>query len=197
MSGTRTEAELAELRAEAERRVRNGERQVDVARDLGLPPTTVSGWAARGGWLRRDLKRENNEERAKIAAGAIESIRDRKVWQPPDRVWLGKYDEVDAATPAFRFIVLTQAMMEQGRLEDAERSARSADRLLSALEKLEKRAERRELHEVAKHGIVLSREAEARRDAAVKEAFERLNALNDYLVAHCSFAGPAAPRSST
>src|SRR6185295_15128129 len=81
MTEKRTREELAELRAEAERRVRSGEAQLEVAHDLDVPPTTLSGWATRGGWRRRDLDREVYEERARIAAKTRESM--QAIEKPP------------------------------------------------------------------------------------------------------------------
>ena len=48
----RSYAELMGLEFEAERLVRAGESRAEVSRRLGVHPTTLSGWALRGGWCR-------------------------------------------------------------------------------------------------------------------------------------------------
>jgi hypothetical protein len=51
----RSSVELMGLEVEAERLVRLGESRAEVARMLGVHPTTLSGWALRGGWRKKDL----------------------------------------------------------------------------------------------------------------------------------------------
>lgn len=82
MTYHRSETEYRLLRAEAERRVRAGEVRAAVARDIGVPYTTVSRWAATGGWLRKDIDVETREEvtalvSARLAARLAEA-RDRR-----------------------------------------------------------------------------------------------------------------------
>jgi transposase-like protein len=74
MSEVRTEAGTAALAAEAERRVRDGERHADVADALGVAPSTLSDWARRGGWRRKDLSFERNAARGRIALAEIQEV---------------------------------------------------------------------------------------------------------------------------
>jgi len=166
---------LAELRAEAERRVRSGEAQLEVAHDLDVPPTTLSGWATRGGWRRRDLDREVYEERARIAAKTRESMQAIEKPPRPKQVWLGRQGEIDIQTPGLRFVLLAQAMMEEGRLEDAERCARTADRLMNVLNRLERRDQQLDLHDQAMYENAIARQGPPTRDPPdeVKDEMER------------------------
>jgi transposase-like protein len=70
---TRSYAELMGLEFEAERLVRAGESRAEVSRRLGVHPTTLSGWALRGGWRKKDLDLERNPE---ITRKTILAIRD-------------------------------------------------------------------------------------------------------------------------
>jgi transposase-like protein len=69
----RSYAELMGLEFEAERLVRAGESRAEVSRRLGVHPTTLSGWALRGGWRKKDLELERNPE---ITRKTILAIRD-------------------------------------------------------------------------------------------------------------------------
>ena len=69
----RSYAELMGLEFEAERLVRAGESRAEVSRRLGVHPTTLSGWALRGGWRKKDLDLERNPE---ITRKTILAIRD-------------------------------------------------------------------------------------------------------------------------
>ena len=64
MSEVRSEAATAALAAEAERRVRSGEKQADVADAIGVPSSTLADWARSGGWRRKDLAFERNVDPA-------------------------------------------------------------------------------------------------------------------------------------
>jgi transposase-like protein len=70
---TRSYTELLGLEFEAERLVRAGESRAEVSRRLGVHPTTLSGWALRGGWRKKDLDLERNPE---ITRKTILAIRD-------------------------------------------------------------------------------------------------------------------------
>ena len=62
----RTVQEQRELTFEAERRVPAGGPRAEVARSLGLPVSTLSDWAHRGGWRRKDLVSVRDESRGKM-----------------------------------------------------------------------------------------------------------------------------------
>lgn len=67
----RSYAELMGLEVEAERLVRCGESRADVARRLGVHPSTLSIWALRGGWRQKDLDLERSAEAARETIMAI------------------------------------------------------------------------------------------------------------------------------
>lgn len=67
----RSYAELMGLEVEAERLVRCGETRADVARRLGVHPSTLSIWALRGGWRQKDLDMERSAEATRETILAI------------------------------------------------------------------------------------------------------------------------------
>jgi hypothetical protein len=75
MPTIRSSAELETLSAEAERRVRAGESRADVALALDVPLSTMTDWARKGRWLRRDLDIENAPHAARLVAERIARIR--------------------------------------------------------------------------------------------------------------------------
>jgi transposase len=75
MPTKRSTAELELLAAEAERLVRAGESRADVAHTLGVPLSTMTDWARKGGWLRRDLDAEREPEQARLVAERIAQLR--------------------------------------------------------------------------------------------------------------------------
>ena len=75
MPTTRSTIELEALRAEAERRVRAGESRADVARALDVAATTLSQWALRGRWRRKDIEAEQGGEMQARADAAIAKLR--------------------------------------------------------------------------------------------------------------------------
>jgi hypothetical protein len=152
MSDVRTEAETAALAAEAERRVRSGERHADVADALGVPSSTLSDWARRGGWRRRDLAFERNAARGRIALAEIEEVATRtreailKRTAEAKEVASGADAAMDKADPEGDgrptglvsvsapqlSMAMAQKLLQQGRLEEAERAARFALRFAQA-----------------------------------------------------------------
>jgi transposase-like protein len=67
----RTTTELWGLEFEAERLVRSGESRAEVSRRLGVHPTTLSQWALRGGWRRKDIELELQRETSRETIRAI------------------------------------------------------------------------------------------------------------------------------
>jgi transposase len=78
MPTMRSTAELEALSAEAERRVRDGESRAEVALALDVPLSTMTDWARRGRWLRRDLEAEHRPELTRLVAERIAQLRDRE-----------------------------------------------------------------------------------------------------------------------
>lgn len=58
----RSYPELMGLEFEAERLVRMGESRAEVSRRLGVSLSTLSQWALRGGWRKKDLDMERSSE---------------------------------------------------------------------------------------------------------------------------------------
>jgi hypothetical protein len=75
MPTIRSTAELEALSAEAERRVRSGESRAEVASALSVPLSTLTDWARKGRWLRRDLDIENAPHARRLVAERIAQIR--------------------------------------------------------------------------------------------------------------------------
>ena len=67
----RSRIELWGLEVEAERLVRDGYSRAEVSRMLGVPATTLSGWALRHGWRKKDLEHERADEAIEAAVMRI------------------------------------------------------------------------------------------------------------------------------
>ena len=67
----RSYSELMGLEFEAERLVRSGESRAEVSRRLGVHPQTLSTWALRGGWRKKDLDMERSGEATRETLHAI------------------------------------------------------------------------------------------------------------------------------
>ncbi len=68
---SRTYAELMGLEMEAERLVRSGESRAEVSRRLGVHVSTLSQWALKGGWRRKDIELERSREATRRTLHAI------------------------------------------------------------------------------------------------------------------------------
>ena len=134
------------MAAEAERRVRRGERQADVAQALGVPSSTLSDWARRGGWRRKDLAFERNAARGRLALAEIEEVAARtreallkrtteakEVAASADAA-MAKVDPEGDGRPSALVTVsapqlsmaMAEKLLQQGQLHEAERAARFA-----------------------------------------------------------------------
>lgn len=87
----RSYAELMGLEVEAERLVRCGESRADVARRLGVHPSTLSIWALRGGWRQKDLDLERSAEAARETVMAIRQGNRQAEAQKDARAKLGVF----------------------------------------------------------------------------------------------------------
>lgn len=67
----RSYSELMGLEFEAERLVRSGESRAEVSRRLGVHPQTLSTWALRGSWRKKDLDLERSGEATRETLHAI------------------------------------------------------------------------------------------------------------------------------
>ena len=68
---SRSYAELLGLEMEAERLVRSGESRAEVSRRLGVHVSTLSQWALKGGWRRKDIELERSGEATRRTLHAI------------------------------------------------------------------------------------------------------------------------------
>jgi transposase-like protein len=68
---SRSEAELLGLEFEAERLVRSGESRAEVSRRLGVHVSTLSQWALKGKWRKKDLDLERSSEATRRTLRAI------------------------------------------------------------------------------------------------------------------------------
>jgi hypothetical protein len=145
--------EQRQITLEAERRVRAGEPQVDVARALGIPPSTLAEWARRGGWRRKDLiavrdaergemvlgliNQLTTEERAKSNAAAaemraaLEASRAEFAAIIPDGMLPAASG--GGPVPAHKLaMAMADSLLRQGQLEEADRAVRLAARFTEA-----------------------------------------------------------------
>lgn len=152
MSKRRSQSEIASLKAESERRIRAGESRAEIARDLGVPPSTIGGWASDGRWRRKDLAFDLDEERgratlaglARQAAERVEATQQRiaRVRQLGDAALAaikaadpGEEGRPPGMAPASTHQIsmqLAHDLMKEGRLEEADRAARFALRFAKA-----------------------------------------------------------------
>jgi hypothetical protein len=152
MSDTRSPSESAFLKAEAERRVRAGDKQVDVAHDLGLPPSTLRHWATGGRWRRKDIAFELDAERGRAALARIVEATSRQEEEALNRAARTKelgeaaLAAMNAANPNDEnlppdmkpvpthqlSLALAHNLLQQGRLGEAEQAARFAMRFAQA-----------------------------------------------------------------
>jgi hypothetical protein len=152
MSSTRSPSETEILKVEAERRVRAGDTRADVARDLGVPLSTIGLWATLGGWRRKDIAYEVDEERGRAALARIAETSAAQVAASEKRI--AKARELgEAALKAMQAadvsgeglppgmthvpthqlsMQLAHNLLQQGRLDEAEQAARFALRFAKA-----------------------------------------------------------------
>jgi hypothetical protein len=149
----KTREEMVEITFEAERRVRAGEPRAEVARALGIPLSTLSGWAHRGGWRRKDLVAVRDAARGEVALAVIGDLtiaeRERKaeeVAKMREALEASKAElEViapgghlpgamgEGPVPARKLaMAMADSLLRQGRLEDADRAVRLAVRFAEA-----------------------------------------------------------------
>jgi len=165
----KTIQEQREIILEAERRVRAGESRAQVARDLNIPLSTLSGWAHRGGWRRKDLiavrDAERGREMLEIIAGLTAAEREQQQKTAAKIRKAVETSEAEVAAfasgcrlsgqtgegpmPAQKLaMAMADSMLRQGRLEDADRAVRlavrfgEAEQAAGAREETEWRAER-------------------------------------------------------
>jgi hypothetical protein len=149
----KTIAEMREITFEAERRVRAGEPQANVASALGIPASTLATWAQRGGWRRKDLIAVRNVARGEMVLGLIENLTavEREKSQAkavklrealevskaefeataPDGRLAGAFGE--GPVPAQKLaMAMADSLLRQGQLEEADRAVRLAARFAEA-----------------------------------------------------------------
>lgn len=143
---------LLQLRKEtAEFRMRRGDACADIARELGVSQSTLAAWAAEGRWRKKDIAFERSEERgqalladlAKLKAGEHEEAERRaaqarelgeaamKAMQAADPKGEGAPLGMKPNTRQLA-LSMAHALLEQGRLDEADRAARFAFRIAQA-----------------------------------------------------------------
>jgi hypothetical protein len=148
----KTRQEMIEITVEAERRVRAGEARAEVARALGIPLSTLSGWAHRGGWRRKDLVAVRDAERGQVASKLIAALTvaerekmEERAEKMREAIEASKAEleaiapgELPGAmgegpVPAQKLaMAMADSLLRQGRLEDADRAIRLAVRFAEA-----------------------------------------------------------------
>ncbi|HEX5008430.1 MAG TPA: hypothetical protein VFV70_15055 [Hyphomonadaceae bacterium] len=160
----RTVQEQRDITNEAERRVRAGERQSDVADALGLPRSTVAHWARLGGWRRKDLISVRDAERGALVLELInEVVAEEHEKRQAEAARLrealeASRAEIEAADPTGKLsgaigeatvpahklsMALADSLLRQGRLEEADRAVRLATRFSEAEQAASAREETR------------------------------------------------------
>jgi transposase-like protein len=138
MKTIRTVAETRLLAAEAERRARDGESLVEIARTMGVPTSTLSDWALKGGWRRKDLQGEKRDELVRLTQETIAAQRQSGPAPPKTRSTdAGGAAAYDA--PEFRAMSMAQILLERGHLDDAEKAIRIASRFVVFREQIQAR----------------------------------------------------------
>jgi transposase-like protein len=152
MKTIRFSDEVSALTAEAEQRARAGEKFSSIARELGVPASTLSGWARAGGWSRAQLEQERAIELTEMYARLrtanqpprLETRRlETKSSEQPDgpaseEASTGSAPD-DAAfepeppaeerlLPEFMAITMAEMLLERGQFDAAEKLARLATR---------------------------------------------------------------------
>jgi hypothetical protein len=138
---------------EAERRVRAGESQADVAQALGIPTSTVADWARKGGWRRKDLVAVRNVARGDMILGLIDEItaeehaRQNENIQKLRQALEASKAELETVAPGGQLplatgggvvpagklaMAMADNLLRQGQLEDADRAVRLAVRFTEA-----------------------------------------------------------------
>jgi hypothetical protein len=149
----RTVQEQRELTIEAERRVRAGEPRAEVARALGIPLSTLAGWAHRGGWRRKDIVAVRDAERGQMVLGLINELTaEEHARQTEDVAKLraaldASKAELETIAPGGRLPLVTGGgavppqklamamadnLLRQGQLAEADRAVRLAARFAEA-----------------------------------------------------------------
>ena len=149
----KTIREMREITLEAERRVRAGEPRAEVARALGIPLSTLSGWAHRGGWRRKDLVAVRDVERGRMILGLINQVTaDEREKGTADAAKMREALEASKAefeaaasgdrlpgrmgegpVPAHKLaMAMADTLLRQGQLGEADRAVRLAARFAEA-----------------------------------------------------------------
>jgi hypothetical protein len=136
MKTLRTAAETRALKEEAERRARRGESLAEIARTISVPTSTLSDWALKGGWRRKDLLPERSNEIVRLAAMAVAQQGE------PARAETGP---AGAAAPSgdpwgeFTAIAMAKVLLDRGHLDAAEKAIRIASRFVAVHEQIQRR----------------------------------------------------------
>jgi hypothetical protein len=153
MSKKRDPIQITLLKQDAEWRMRRGEAAAEIATQLGISLSTLGNWAAEGGWRKKDIAFEHNEERGQALLARIAKTQIREHEEAEARAAkaaeLGKaaLDAMNATAPNEDgkppgettmpthqlSLAMARTLLEQGNIAEAERAARFAMRFAQAL----------------------------------------------------------------
>ncbi len=152
MSGQRSLIEQQLLKMEAQRRMRAGDACAEIASGLGISQSTLGNWAAEGRWRKRDIVFERSDERgqallAQIAETKIReyeeterrAARARELGESAMKAMQAADPDGDGTAPGMTALpthqlslAMAHDLLQQGRLDDADRAARFAMRFAQA-----------------------------------------------------------------
>jgi len=149
----KTRDEMEEITLEAERRVRAGEPRAEVAQALGIPLSTLAGWAHRGKWRRKDLVTVRDAKRGAVALELIEELnaadrltKQKEAARMHDALEASKA-ELETIAPGGHLpgalgegpiparklaMAMADSLLRQGRLDEADRALRLSVRFAEA-----------------------------------------------------------------
>ena len=150
MNNIRTMAETRELEAQAEQRARAGESLSAIASAIGVPTSTLSERARKGGWRRKDLKREQEVEIARLApepTGAVVKTRSAPPVDEPMETWTaaelayaaGQAGEITEVPPETTAMAAAHMFLSRGMIDKADKAVRLASRFILYQEQIERR----------------------------------------------------------
>jgi transposase-like protein len=148
MKTIRTVAETRTLAAEAEQRARAGESLAAIAHAMGIPTSTLSDWALKGRWRRKDLQATHADEIACATAERVGAFAKSKLPTLKAKLTdaaaevasvVGKAGHDANASPEMTAWATAHIFLERGMIAEADRAIRLASRLIVFREQFERR----------------------------------------------------------
>ena len=138
MKTIRTVEETRLLAAEAERRARDGESHVEIARTMEIATSTLADWALKGGWRRKDLEKERLDDLVRRTQQTLAAQRPRD----PAPMETKSADPGGAAqtdAPEITAMTMAQVLLEDGHFDEAEKAVRIASRFVALRQQIQSR----------------------------------------------------------